>query len=83
MAEEKSQQRGGRPEMIDDGVIVKRKDDDWIVYLINHEDDYETFDTEKQALKRADEISDEYQSYVQVIDGDGNISENMRYDDVD
>ncbi|TFB24458.1 DUF2188 domain-containing protein [Filobacillus milosensis] len=80
--EDKSQHGGGRPEMIDNGVIVKRKGDDWIVYLINHENDYETFATEKEALERADVISDEHESYVQVLGEDGDINENFTYDDV-
>ncbi|WP_124221118.1 DUF2188 domain-containing protein [Aquisalibacillus elongatus] len=82
MSEEKSQHGGGRPEMVENGVIVKRKGDDWIVYLVGQEDDYETFETDKEALRRADEISDEYESYVQMVDEDGDIDENMSYDDV-
>ncbi|SEQ96853.1 DUF2188 domain-containing protein [Piscibacillus halophilus] len=80
---EKSQHGGGRPEMKEYGVIVKRKGDDWIVYLVNEENDYETFATEKEALKRADEISDEYESYVQVLGEDGDINENYNFDDVE
>ncbi|MFD2639073.1 DUF2188 domain-containing protein [Piscibacillus salipiscarius] len=82
MSEENSQHSGARPEMKEHGVIVKRKGDDWIVHLINQENDHETFATEKEALKRADEISDEYESYVQVRGEDGDINENFNYDDV-
>ncbi|MGP4073385.1 DUF2188 domain-containing protein [Piscibacillus sp. B03] len=82
MSKEKSQYGGGRPVMKENGVIVRRKGDDWIVHMVNQEDDYETFDTERQALKRADEISDEYESYVQVRDEEGDVDENYNYDDV-
>ncbi|MET3682824.1 hypothetical protein ABID56_000914 [Alkalibacillus flavidus] len=82
MSDQEKANDGVKPEMIDHGVIVKPKGDQWHVYFVGEEDDYETFDTEEDALNRADDMSDEYESFVQLLDEDGDVDGNMTYDDV-
>ncbi|WP_411954232.1 hypothetical protein ACKXGF_13595 [Alkalibacillus sp. S2W] len=82
MSEKEKATSEGQPEMMDHGVIVRPKGEEWHVYLVDQEDDVETFDNKGEALKRADDISDEYESFVQLLDENGDVDNNLTYDDV-
>ncbi|PKR77879.1 hypothetical protein CEY16_08090 [Halalkalibacillus sediminis] len=72
---------GGRPELLDHGVMVKPHEDGWAVETIGAKQPSDVYDNKDEAVDRAKEIAKNKDTYVQVRNKDGDVQRNYSYDE--